>query len=563
MSPFVLFEVKAALIIAAFHLGYRLLLSREKLLGFNRTVLLATLCASFLLPLCRITFHKTVPLPAEGQAAGLTEMYAEILESGGAISTGAHTSATVFPWEDMLTAIYFTGTAAMLLKIILDTAGIIRTIKSGRRIPQNDGTEIIVLDNGISPFSWMKWIFISEDDYSSGNSHILMHERAHIRLGHAKDMLLYNILLAFQWFNPAMWLLGRDLRSLCEYEADNEVLKNGTDIKEYQYSLIRKAAGASGNSITNSFNHSILKNRITMMSKSKSPMYRGLRVLYIIPLTAAVLTANAETKIDYKISENPAMSGAIAEEKDENVLVEIKKENGAFAIFVNGNVSTENISTALTNVIDSDGSINVTIQAEDDTPMGIIADIKSVLRLFPVKIRYTGESQESYTPGQVKLPEALISEVSLNPDTGISPDKSISKRNIVVFFANKNGKYFIHTEPRELDAETRNYLKKVISNEENSTDNPETVMTEIRRPDGSTFSYPVSKASIVFRCDRKTPYKYFRESNEFLKSVYAELRNECSEKVFGKSLSNLSEAEYRTIVTAIPMLIMEADMMDR
>ena len=562
MSPFVLFEVKAALILAAFHLGYRLLLSREKLLGFNRAVLLATLCASFILPLCRITFHKTVPLSSEGQAAGLTEIYTEILESGGTIPAGTQASATVFPWGDLLTAIYFTGAAAMLLKIILDTAGIIRTIKSGRRIPQNDGTEIIVLDNGISPFSWMKWIFISEDDYSSENSHILMHERAHIRLGHAKDMMLYNILLAFQWFNPAMWMLGRDLRSLCEYEADNEVLKNGTDIKEYQYSLIRKAAGVSGNSITNSFNHSILKNRITMMSKSKSPMYRGLKVLYIIPLVAAVLTANAETKIDYKSSENPEMN-AMAGEKDENVLVEIKKENGAFAIFVNGNVSTENISTALTDALDQDGNINVTIQAEDETPMGIIADIRSVLKLFPVKIRYTGRSQESDTRGQVKLPGALMSEGSVNPDTGISPDKSFSKRNIVMFFANKNGKYFIHTEPRELDAETRNYLKKVISNEENSTDNPETVMTEIRRPDGSTFSYPVSKASIVFRCDRKTPYKYFRESDEFLKSVYAELRNECSEKVFGKSLSNLSEAEYRTIVTAIPMRIMEADMMER
>lgn len=562
MSPFVLFEVKAALILAAFHLGYRLLLSREKLLGLNRAVLLATLCVSFILPLCRITLHKTAPLPSQGQAAGLTGMYAEIIESGGTIPVGLQASATVFPWEDLLTAIYFTGAAAMLLKIILDTAGIIRTIKSGRRIPQNDGTEIIVLDNGISPFSWMKWIFISEDDYSSGNSHILMHERAHIRLGHAKDMMLYNILLAFQWFNPAMWLLGRDLRSLCEYEADNEVLKNGTDIKEYQYSLIKKAAGASGNSITNSFNHSILKNRITMMSKSKSPMYRGLKVLYIIPLVAAVLTANAETKIDYKSSENPEMN-AMAGEKDENVLVEIKKENGAFAIFVNGNVSTENISTTLTDALGQDGNINVNIQAEDETPMGIIADIKSVLKLFPVKIRYTGGSHKSDTPGQVKLPEALMSEGSLNPDTGISSDKYFSKRNIVMFFANKNGKYFIHTEPRELDAGTRNYLKNVISNKGNSADNPETVMTEISRPDGSTFSYPVSKASIVFRCDRKTPYKYFRESDEFLKSVYTELRNECSEKVFGKSLSNLSEAEYRTIVTAIPMRIMEADMMER
>ena len=106
----------------------------------------------------------------------------------------------------------------------------------------------------------MKWIVLSREDYESGNTHILKHERAHIRLGHARDLLTIDILSAMQWFNPVMRMLKDDLRAVYEYEADDAVLREGANIKEYQYSLIRKAVSASGYSITNSFNHSSLRN---------------------------------------------------------------------------------------------------------------------------------------------------------------------------------------------------------------------------------------------------------------------------------------------------------------
>ena len=100
---------------------------------------------------------------------------------------------------------------------------------------------------------------------------------------------------AFQWFNPAIWMLRADLQELHEYEADDAVLRSGANIKDYQYLLIRKAVGKSGYSVANSFNHSILKNRITMMSKSKSPLRRGLRVLYLLPLVCLGIGLQART----------------------------------------------------------------------------------------------------------------------------------------------------------------------------------------------------------------------------------------------------------------------------
>ena len=123
----------------------------------------------------------------------------------------------------------------------------------------------------------------------------MAHEKAHIDYGHSVELLLVDVLSAFQWFNPAIWMLRADLREVHEYEADDAVLRSGADLKEYQYLLIRKAVGKSGYSVANSFNHSTLNNRITMMSKSRSPLSRGWRVLGLLPLICLAIGLQAQT----------------------------------------------------------------------------------------------------------------------------------------------------------------------------------------------------------------------------------------------------------------------------
>jgi TonB family protein len=141
----------------------------------------------------------------------------------------------------------------------------------------------------------MRYIVLSREDWEGPHAPILAHEKAHIAYGHSVELLLVDVLSMFQWFNPAIWMLRADLQELHEYEADDAVLRGGANLREYQYLLIRKAVSKSGYSVANSFNHSILKNRITMMSKSKSPLRRGLRVLYLLPLVCLGIGLQAKT----------------------------------------------------------------------------------------------------------------------------------------------------------------------------------------------------------------------------------------------------------------------------
>lgn len=302
MSQFLIYEVKAALILTAFYLGFKLFLSSEKMHRFNRLVLLLSCLSSFVLPLCIITVHRALPLP---------EIVENVEDLSAPAASGEEAGRSI--WEYLLISIYWLGVSFVLARTMAGVISVLKLIKSCRCHITPEGDELMISDADIPPFSWMKWIVMSSKDLESGNRHILEHEKAHVRLRHSLDVLLMDLISAFQWFNPAIWLLRRDLRAIHEFEADDSVLKGGADIKEYQYSLIRKAVSASGYSITNSFNHSIFKNRITMMSKPKASVMRGLKVLYIIPLICGSLALNARTVVDYsgnvsddKVSESPA-----------------------------------------------------------------------------------------------------------------------------------------------------------------------------------------------------------------------------------------------------------------
>ncbi len=309
METLIIYELKVAMSIAVFYAFYRLLLSKETLHRLNRVVLIATAVLSFVLPFCVITIHKTVNIPLGSEGIDLS--------TAGAASDMAAQAAAEW-WWIALTALFAAGVVACLLKVLVSVLGVWRLIKSGELLYEPDGSKVIIVDRNIAPCSWMEWIIISRDDYESNCREIINHEKAHIELGHSKDVLVVDVLTAFQWFNPMMWMLRADLRAIHEFEADDAVLRQGTSIKDYLHLLIKKAISESGYSVTNSFNHSILKNRITMMSKSRTQLRKGLKVLYVIPLICASLAVNAEEKTTYALSDG---------DKDSENVIKIKQKD--------------------------------------------------------------------------------------------------------------------------------------------------------------------------------------------------------------------------------------------
>ncbi len=297
MTELLIYQGKAAIALAVFYMFYRLLLSKETFHRFNRIVLLSTAALSFVLPLCVITFKEVVVVPA--MKASSETIVAEVAET---VAMVPEASAPI--WPVVLCSLFVLGALAVLVHVAVSIIGIRRIISNGSRQTLESGETLIITETDTAPFSWMKYIVISREDYQSGYSHILTHEKAHIALRHSWDILFVDMITALQWFNPAIWMLKADLRALHEFEADDAVLRSGANIKEYQYLLIRKAVSKSGYSVANSFNHSTLKARITMMLNQKSSRMSAWKALYVIPLVGISLAATAETKVDY-IYEEP------------------------------------------------------------------------------------------------------------------------------------------------------------------------------------------------------------------------------------------------------------------
>ncbi|MCR4859108.1 MAG: M56 family metallopeptidase, partial [Bacteroidales bacterium] len=272
MTPLLQYEIKVAVALAVFYMFYRLLLKKETFHRLNRAVLLGTAALSFLLPFCIVTIRK----PVESAAVTAPETVLSDL-----------TATTVLPpaeaaapwWQTAFSILFWAGAAFVILRVTVSILSILRIVRGGETVGEEDGCRIIVTDRDIDPFSWMRFIVLSRQDWEGPHGPILAHEKAHIAGRHSAEVLLVDLLAAFQWFNPAIWMLRADLQEIHEYEADDAVLRGGADVREYQYLLIRKSVSKSGYSVAKSFNHSILKNRMTMMSKTRSPLSRGLRVL--------------------------------------------------------------------------------------------------------------------------------------------------------------------------------------------------------------------------------------------------------------------------------------------
>lgn len=289
MGMFFIYSIKVAICLAAFYLFYKLLLSRDTFHAFNRATLLLLMLLSLVLPFVNISVDE--PTVAYDGMVQIEQLLAMGVVDDGPAPSGPTLIQVLF-------AIYIIGVALFLVGEICSLVRLHRLISGKYSVTTAEGIKIVVIDDDVAPFSWFNNIVISRSDYESGRSEILIHEKAHIARRHSLDIMLCNMLLIFQWFNPAAWLLRRELQNIHEYEADEAVIQSGADASEYQLLLIRKAVGERLFSMANNLNHNSLKKRITMMLIKMSNPWNRAKILLTVPVAAVAVVAFATPKAE-------------------------------------------------------------------------------------------------------------------------------------------------------------------------------------------------------------------------------------------------------------------------
>lgn len=271
-------------------------------------------------------------------------------------NVGAVQETSAISWVQIVLLVYLAGILFLACRNIYSLICLFRLIHSGKHEKLEKGVTLVVHNQEIAPFSWMNYIVISRKDLEENGREILIHEMAHIHHRHSVDLLVADICIFFQWFNPGAWLLKQELQNVHEYEADETVINEGVNAKEYQLLLIKKAVGTRLYSMANSFNHSKLKKRITMMLKEKSNPWARLKYLYVLPLAAIAVTAFARPEISEKMEEISAVKvNDLAEIVQEKVLqdtVKVSKDEKKDDLVVSGVKSKEEEEIVIFEVVE-------------------------------------------------------------------------------------------------------------------------------------------------------------------------------------------------------------------
>ena len=291
MDNLLLYLLKVSAGTTLFYLLYLLLFSKDTFYLRNRIFLILTLILPAILPVLKIPVLSN---SAPAESSGVME---NIIFSENAFETTVSIPINSFDYNRLFVWIYFGITGILLLRVVISLISTYRIIKRGA-VKTDLFPKIITSDFNLPPFSFFPYAVIPAYDYEKGDyADILDHEFAHIRQGHTFDLLLSELFIAFQWFNPFVWLIKRSIILNHEYLADHVSLANKS-IKEYQYRLLNFQSGLKKISLAHTFN-SLIKNRIIMINRKPTRKYATMKNLIILPVVAFVVYAFATPEYHY------------------------------------------------------------------------------------------------------------------------------------------------------------------------------------------------------------------------------------------------------------------------
>ncbi len=280
MLPYI---IKSAMALALLYACIIPLLEKETFHRLNRIVILGCLVISFAIPLVHFP-SGTNPIVDKVRQAVLLP---EVLINGNA------KEQSVWSWSDIIVCIYTIGVVAIFSMTVVQTVRLIKQLRQCEHTTDNKGNTIILTDYATSPFCLFHYIVMSRDDYANNRSFILTHEQEHIRLKHCIDLILLQIATIMQWFNPFVWLIGKNLKAIHEFEVDEAVLNKGINATQYQKFLVIKAVGNRLQPFANNLNKESLKRRIIMMNQKRSNRWMMLKALLVIPVATLAVSVFA------------------------------------------------------------------------------------------------------------------------------------------------------------------------------------------------------------------------------------------------------------------------------
>ncbi|MBK3515919.1 M56 family metallopeptidase [Carboxylicivirga marina] len=323
MDLIVNYLFESAIILGLLTAFYRLVLHAEPTFKFNRFYLLLSLLVATIAPILTFVVYRTIAPEGEVYVGNVIEAITVYAQNTKAVVVPVVAQSSAFKW------LYIVGCIGLLVRLLF---GFIRLggLAGKVKLVSYEGYKVADLPGQFNPFSFFHVVFVNQSRYSDKElEQIMIHELTHVKLKHSWDVLLLEVLLIVQWFNPFAWFLRSLLKELHEFQADKQVLKKGYSAKSYKELLLFQATGTRLLPVNN-FNQSLTKKRFTMMKKDKIQKLFSLKSVFSIVTISMVAVLFACELRDVE----PEMTQEEAEIKEaiENTNAQLKASGPVFFV---------------------------------------------------------------------------------------------------------------------------------------------------------------------------------------------------------------------------------------
>ncbi len=576
---------------------YRLLLVRRIPYRACRRYLVAAMVAAAVIPALNIPLYPAdtvfYPLPLIEAPAEAVLPARDAATAGPAADAdvgtlAAEASAVPGPASADRAAAWRGGVAALYGAVALLSLGLlgvrmlrIRRLRRRAHLTPGDGYTLAEHPAIASPFSFLRTVFMSPACTGLRREMILCHERSHVRHAHTAERIVLEVVRCLYWINPFVWIAGRWLEEVQEWEADADVLKAGYDLTAYRIVIFRQLFGYNPD-MTCGLNHSFTKNRFLMMTRFEMHRHALWRLGAAIPVVAGMMmlcsftVRTAEPPVA-EPAEAPTAGAPVAEEAPGGDAYTVVVRMSGGELWVDGVPCTkEEMMWRIADKRDrlpaeERSRLTVEIRADGAVRMGSVSDAKAELReAGMLRVRYSlhGESVERLLPpspgmaGQGRVEVLPVIEASFG--TGEKPVKgagpAIALRNCFQVLVNDRGEVLAGRVGGKTPVSTDELTARVAEFLRNPSDDAalsERCERVFELPDGRRERYAVSRGIVLLDTAPGAPYDAYVGVQQALTKAYAGLRDDLARRWFDRSFDVLDEGQRAVVRRAVPVAVSE------
>ena len=267
------------------YFAYKLLFRNSNRFQLNRIVLLTISVFAFALPFIKISLEGQ-----QFQEMTSFKQEMDVIFYNDAIMEETAVESNTLSFIDVISYIYIIGVVFFLMKFVYNIFKIYK-IKAGKKIETIDNVNFIYTNESHIPFSFLNNIYIPKDNL---DEMIIKHEMSHVKNHHSVDIILMEIMIAFQWFNPFIRMIKNELKSNHEFIADSEAIKNEDEKSNYMMLLLQQCTADDFSTIANNFSFLLTKKRISMITKNQKVKGSVIKVLLTLPVFALLILLNTQ-----------------------------------------------------------------------------------------------------------------------------------------------------------------------------------------------------------------------------------------------------------------------------